>query len=246
MTIRRVPRLADADLKAELPKKTYKETKDYLQSELVRTQLDLFHAKVPVVLVFEGWDAAGKGGSIRRLLEHIDPRAYRVHSTAAPTADELAHHYLWRFWTRLPERGKIAVFDRSWYGRVLVERIERFAAEREWRRSYDEINEFERQLSDDGHLILKFFMHISKDEQKRRFESRAQDPLKAWKLTDEDWRNRRKWNPYVTATDEMMAKTHLPHAPWHVVPANDKRLARLTVMRICVDAFGKALKLKKQ
>lgn len=225
------PRLRDADLAKTLSKKAYEKRAKDNQMRLVKLQHDVIKRRLPVVVVFEGWDAAGKGGAIHRLTQNLDPRLYRVHAISKPTPEELAHHYLWRFWTRLPERGKLVVFDRSWYGRVLVERIEGFAQEPEWRRAYDEINHFEKALADDGHVILKFFMHISKDEQKRRFVAREKNPLKQWKMNAEDYRNRKRWDEYAVAIDDMFVKTHTRHAPWLLVPANDKRLARM----ICQD-----------
>jgi len=193
------------------------------------------------VVVFEGWDAAGKGGTIRRMVTNLDPRIYRVHAATKPTPEELAHQYLWRFWTKLPTRGGIAVFDRSWYGRVLVERVEGFASLPEWKRAYQEINEFERQLVDDHHLVLKFFLHISQDEQKQRFEAREKNPLKQWKMNAEDYRNRKKWGQYQGAIDEMFARTHTRLAPWHLIPANDKRYARIQVQDRLIAAVEKHL-----
>jgi AMP-polyphosphate phosphotransferase len=237
-------RLADVDLTPELDKKEYREKRKAFQEQLLALQLQLHKHRVPVVIVFEGWDAAGKGGTIHRLVDKFDPRSYHVHPVTAPTQEELDHHYLWRFWRKLPARGRIAVFDRSWYGRVLVERVEGYAKDEEWRRSYDEINEFERQLASDGHLVIKFFLHISKKEQKQRFAARLSNPLKSWKMTDEDNRNRRKWDLYEVAIDEMMARTHSEHAPWHIIPANDKRFARVAVQRVCIQRFAQAIAAK--
>ena len=225
------PRLRDADLDKELSKKAYKKRSKENQVRLVKLQRDLIKHRLPVVVVFEGWDAAGKGGAIRRLVKNLDPRIYRVDAASKPTPEELDHHYLWRFWTKLPKRGQIAVFDRSWYGRVLVERVEGFANEQEWKRAYEEINHFEKALADDGHVIIKFFLHISKAEQKQRFQARESNPLKQWKMNAEDYRNRKRWDEYVVAIDDMFAKTHTRQAPWVLVPANDKRLARM----ICQD-----------
>ena len=195
------------------------------------------------VFVFEGWDASGKGGAIRRLTQPLDPRGYEVHAIAAPEGDDKARHYLYRFWRRLPARGQIGVFDRSWYGRVLVERVEGFAREAEWRRAYDEINDFERQLARSGVALAKFWMHLSPDEQLRRFEARRTDPLRSWKLTDEDWRNREKWPAYEEAVNEMLARTSTDIAPWSVVSATDKAWGRIQVLETCTrvieDALGK-------
>ena len=192
---------------------------------------------VSAALVFEGWDAAGKGGTIRRLVAALDARDYRIHSYAAPTDEERAHHYLWRFWRHVPPAGKYAIFDRSWYGRVLVERIEGFAAEPKWRRAYAEINEFESRLVDHGILLLKYWLHIDRDEQERRFLARRDTPYKSWKLTDEDWRNRDRWDAYEAAVNEMVERTSTRDAPWVLVEANDKRFARLKVMGALCDAL---------
>lgn len=211
------------------------------QVALIKLQLRLAEtAQRSVILVFEGPDAAGKGGTIKRLVEKLDPRAVRVYSTVKPTAEELARHYLWRFWTRLPKRGQIAVFDRSWYGRVLVERVEGFATETEWRRAYREINEFERLLTDDNAIILKFYVHISKDEQLQRFQKREADPLKRWKINDEDWRNRKKWDEHNAAAEEMFERTSTSAAPWHIVPGNHKAHARLETLSAVVETLEAA------
>ncbi|HEU5062887.1 MAG TPA: UDP-galactose-lipid carrier transferase [Solirubrobacterales bacterium] len=186
----------------------------------------------PLVVVFEGWDASGKGGAIKRLTAPLDPRHVRVAQFAAPTADEKRHHFLGRFWPALPGWGGMTVFDRSWYGRVLVERVEEFASEEEWARAYEEINGFERALADEGTIIVKLWLHVSSEEQLKRFEARAKDPLKSWKLTDEDWRNREKRPQYEAAVEEMLERTDRPHAPWHVVAGNSKRFARVETMRL--------------
>jgi polyphosphate kinase 2 (PPK2 family) len=235
------PQLAKVDLSPELDKKEYKERKKELQKRLLALQLELRNRKIPVVIVVEGWDAAGKGGAIHRLVNKFDPRSYFVHPISAPSQEEKDHHYLWRFWRALPARGRIAVFDRSWYGRVLVERIEGFATQDEWARAFDEIRDFEHQLAVDGHLVIKVFLHISKQEQRQRFARRSANPLKAWKMTDEDYRNRRKWERYEEAIDEMFARTHTRWAPWHVIAANDKRWARIAVQEACVAHFVRAL-----
>jgi polyphosphate kinase 2 (PPK2 family) len=183
-------------------------------------------------VVFEGWDASGKGGAIKRLVAPLDPRHVRVSQFAAPTPDEKRHHFLGRFWPALPGWGGMTVFDRSWYGRVLVERVEGFAGEEQWRRGYEEINAFEQTLANEGMIIVKFWLHTSPEEQLKRFEARAGDPLKSWKLTDEDWRNREKRPQYEEAVEEMLERTDQPHAPWRVVAANSKRFARVEVMRL--------------
>jgi polyphosphate kinase 2 (PPK2 family) len=186
----------------------------------------------PLCVVFEGWDAAGKGGAIKRLVGPLDPRHVRVAQFAAPTADERRHHFLGRFWPALPGWGGMAVFDRSWYGRVLVERVEGLATREQWLRAYDEINSFERTLADEGAIVVKLWLHISAEEQLRRFESRASDPLKSWKLTEEDWDNRARRAEYVEAVEDMLARTDQPQARWHVVAAESKRHARVRVIRL--------------
>jgi polyphosphate kinase 2 (PPK2 family) len=184
----------------------------------------------PVCVVFEGWDASGKGGAIKRLVTPLDPRHVRVAQFAAPTYDEKRHHFLQRFWNVLPGRGGMAVLDRSWYGRVLVERVEGFASDEQWKRAYDEIAEFERTLTAEGMILIKFWMHVSDEEQLKRFESRRNDPLRQWKLTDEDWRNREKRADYEAAVEEMIDRTDRPKARWHVVAGDDKPFARLAVV----------------
>ena len=191
----------------------------------------------PLVVVFEGWDASGKGGAIKRLVAPLDPRHVRVTQFAAPTEDEKRHHFLGRFWPALPGWGGMTVFDRSWYGRVLVERVEEFAAEEEWRRAYSEIEGFEQGLAAEGATIVKLWLHVSGEEQLKRFEARANDPLKTWKLTDEDWRNREKRSQYEEAVEEMLERTDRPNAPWHVIPADSKRFARVETIRIVNEAI---------
>ena len=196
----------------------------------------------PVCVVFEGWDASGKGGCIKRLVAQMDPRHVRVVQFAAPTPDEKRHHFLWRFWPKLPGWGGMAIFDRSWYGRVLVERVEGLATREQWLRAYDEINAFERTLADEGTILGKFWLHISDEEQKRRFERRAKDPLKAWKLTDEDWRNREKRPAYIEAVEDMVARTDQPYAPWHLIPADSKRYARVEVVRAVIEEIESGMR----
>ena len=186
----------------------------------------------PLVVLFEGWDASGKGGAIKRLVAPLDPRHVRVSQFAAPTEDEKRHHFLSRFWPALPGWGGMTVYDRSWYGRVLVERVEGFAAEEEWQRAYGEIENFEQGLAEEGAIVVKLWLHISAAEQLKRFEARQSDPLKTWKLTDDDWRNREKRPQYEAAVEEMLERTDKPHAPWRVVPAESKRFARVEVMRL--------------
>lgn len=189
----------------------------------------------PVCVIFEGWDASGKGGAIKRLVAQLDPRHVRVVQFAAPSHDEKRHHFLWRFWPSLPGWGGMAVFDRSWYGRVLVERVEGPATREQWLRAYDEINAFERSLADEGTVLIKFWLHISADEQLKRFERRKKDPLKAWKLTEDDWRNRDKRADYEQAVEDMLARTdHDPHARWHPIEAESKRYARVKVIETVI------------
>jgi polyphosphate kinase 2 (PPK2 family) len=197
----------------------------------------------PVCVVFEGWDASGKGGAIKRLVAQLDPRHVRVVQFAAPTHDETRHHFLWRFWPSLPGWGGMAVFDRSWYGRVLVERVEGYAAREQWERAYDEIRGFERTLADEGMVLIKFWLHISPEEQLKRFEKRDKDPLKSWKLTDDDWRNRGRWDEYKQAVEEMVARTTLePHAPWHLIPADSKRYARVAVIETVISEIEEGMR----
>jgi polyphosphate kinase 2 (PPK2 family) len=191
----------------------------------------------PLIVVFEGWDASGKGGAIKRLVAPLDPRHVRVAQFAAPTADEKRHHFLARFWPALPGWGGMTIFDRSWYGRVLVERVEGFAGEEQWRRAYGEIAAFERTLADEGAVLVKIWLHVSPEEQLQRFEARAKDPLKSWKLTEEDWRNREKRREYEVAVEEMLAETDLPLAPWSVIAAESKRHARVRSVEIVIEAM---------
>lgn len=186
----------------------------------------------PLCIVFEGWDASGKGGSIKRLVAPLDPRHVRIAQFAAPSPDELRHHFLHRFWPALPGWGGMTVFDRSWYGRILVERVEELASREQWLRAYDEINSFERSLADEGTIVVKLWLHISKEEQLKRFESRAADPLKAWKLTADDWENREKRPQYEEAIEDMLARTDQPHARWRLISAESKRYARVRVVRV--------------
>ena len=197
----------------------------------------------PVCVAFEGGDASGKGGAIKRLVAPLDPRHVRVVQFAAPTHDEKRHHFLWRFWPSLPGWGGMAVFDRTWYGRVLVERVEGFASQEEWTRAYDEINNFERGLADEGMVLVKFWLHISSDEQLKRFKKREKDPLKSWKLTDEDWRNREKRGQYIQAVEDMVARTSVePHAPWHLIPADSKRYARVAVIDTVISEIEEGMR----
>lgn len=235
--------LETVDLTQKLAPDEYKVKLIQLQVRLSQLGFQVYKQQRPVILAFEGWDAAGKGGTIRRVTERLDPRGYVVHPISAPRGDDAEHHYLWRFWRRLPEAGQIAIFDRTWYGRVMVERIEGFCTEDEWRRAYREINEFERQLVDFGTILVKFWLHIGKEEQLNRFEDRRDTAYKSWKLTDEDWRNREKWDVYIQAVEDMLLKTSTTAAPWTVVPSNDKLFARIMVLKTVVDALEHKLDL---
>ena len=208
-----------------------------LQARLSELHNELYRYRIPVVLVFEGWDAAGKGGAIKRLTQALDPRGYEVNPIAAPNDIEKAHHYLWRFWTKVPKAGHIAIFDRSWYGRVMVERIEGFCKEQEWKRAYREMNEMESALANASYIVLKFWLQIDKDEQERRFQERKENPQKQWKITEEDWRNRAKWEEYECAVDEMLVRTSTSYAPWIIVEANNKYYARIKVIETVLAAI---------
>lgn len=233
--------LSALDMQDSLTKRESEQQLVAYQAELNQLYRRARQRGKSMLLVFEGWDAAGKGGAIRRVLHALDPKYYRVVPIAAPTQDELAQHYLWRFWRHLPRAGRVTVFDRSWYGRVLVERIEGFAQIAEWQRAYAEINEFEAQLTEANTIVCKFWLHIDKDEQLQRFEARAATPHKAWKLTGEDWRNRDKWDDYVVAVNDMLEHTSTAAAPWALIPANDKRAARVKVIAAVCDALNRAL-----
>lgn len=235
-----------ADLSLDLGRREYRRRLAAEQVRLRKLEFRAFRLRMPVMVVFEGWDASGKGGTIRRLTQSLDPRGFTVISYGVPTPEEKAHHYLWRFWQEIPKHGHLAIFDRSWYGRVLVERIEGLASEEEWRRAYREINEFENQLADAGTIITKFWMHISQDEQLRRFEERKQNPYKRYKITDDDWRNRERWALYRDAVDEMLLRTSTTYAPWTVVPANSKRYARVMAIDTLADAMIQGFKYRKR
>jgi polyphosphate kinase 2 (PPK2 family) len=230
--------LDNLDMSRKLSKEDYGKVIDDYNLELLKISLRIRDEGLKAVFLFEGWDASGKSGAIKRIVEPMDPRGYSVHMIGAPNEVEKCHNYLWRFWLRMPPSGMLTIFDRTWYGRVLVERLEGFASEEEWRRAYEEINNFEKFLSDNGVILLKFFFHITKDEQKERFEKRMEDPLKKYKIKDEDWRNRKKWDEYVEAYDDMFTKCSTLHAPWHIIEGNDKDYARLKSMGIVLEKFG--------
>jgi len=237
----RITVLDQVDLTQPADPETYKQLLSDLQAEIHDLAWKAYRAKRSTVMVFEGVDAGGKGGAIRRLTGGIDSRLYRTIPVAAPTDEEKAHHYLWRFWRHLPLDGRITIYDRSWYGRVLVERVEGFATAAEWQRSYAEINRFEEQLVDSGTIILKFWLHISQDEQLARFKQRQETPHKQHKITDEDWRNRERWDEYSLAVNEMVVRTSTEYAPWTLVPGNDKKFARTFVLEHVRNALKKAL-----
>lgn len=237
--------LAKADLTLSYSKEEYKKRLAVLQQRIELLHGELYRKRIPVVIGFEGWDAGGKGGAIKRLTRKMDPRGYVVHPTASPTEREKAHHYLWRFWTDMPKAGHITIFDRTWYGRVMVERIEGFCTKLEWQRAYKEINDMERDLTDAGAIVLKFWMQIDKDEQERRFKARQESPEKQWKITEEDWRNREKWEQYEEAVNEMLIRTSTPKAPWIVVEGNCKYYARIKVLETVVGAIETRLEQER-
>jgi polyphosphate kinase 2 (PPK2 family) len=242
-----VGRLDDLDLSKSLTRKEEARELDRAWERLTQLRLTLGGLVggqalgPPVCVVFEGWDASGKGGAIKRLVAQMDPRHVRVVQFSAPTANEKRHHFLWRFFPLLPGWGGMAVFDRSWYGRVLVERVEGFATREQWLRAYDEINSFERTLADEGMVLVKLWLHISDSEQLKRFERRSKDPLKAWKLTDEDWRNREKRAEYEQAVEDMVARTDQPYAPWHLIEADSKRYARVAVIQTVIERIEQGM-----
>lgn len=239
-----MPRLCQIPLDKSIEEDVYRIQLKKLQHRLSALHNQLYQQKIPVVIVYEGWDAAGKGGNIKRLSAALDPRGYEVHPIASPKPFEKDRHFLWRFWTRLPKTGHIAIFDRSWYGRVMVERLEGFCTENDWQRAYNEINEFEKELSDWGAVIIKFWVQIDKDTQLARFTERQNTPAKQWKITDEDWRNREKWDQYEAAVDEMLSKTSTAYAPWYILESNDKHYARIKALRIVIEQLEKALDAK--
>jgi polyphosphate:AMP phosphotransferase len=229
------------DLRLSLARPKYERQLGELQHRLFELEHRLYAARVPAVIVYEGWDAAGKGGNIRRLTQGLDPRGYEVVPIGVPTAEELAHHYLWRFWRQVPKAGHIAIFDRSWYGRVLVERVEGLCAEAEWRRAFTEINQFEHQLVESGTAVVKFWLHIDQEEQLRRFQERQGNSHKQWKITGEDWRNRDKWKQYSVAVVEMLERTSTTYAPWTILEADCKLHARVKALRSVADALERAV-----
>ncbi len=239
--LERMPLLSEIPLDKTISEEDYKKELKQLRQRLGELHNRLYRKKVPVIIAYEGWDAAGKGGNIKRITSALDPRGYEVHPIASPEPHEKARHYLWRFWTRLPKTGHIAIFDRTWYGRVMVERLEGFCSENDWKRAYHEINEFEKELHDWGAVIIKFWVQIDKDTQLERFTERQNTLAKQWKITEEDWRNRDKWDQYEQAVNEMLAKTSTTYAPWHILESVDKKYARIKALRIVVEELEKAL-----
>jgi len=234
-------KLAEVDLSVKIEREEYSTRLKTAQSDLERIHNAMYKQRLPAALVFEGWDAAGKGGAIKRTVAPLDPRGYKVAPYGAPNDVEKAHHYLWRFWNEVPKAGHLTVFDRSWYGRVMVERVEGFCSTEDWKRAFGEINEFEKQLTDSGIVLLKFWLHIDPDEQLKRFELRTNTPEKEWKITDEDWRNRDKWDQYLEAVDEMLLRTSTEYAPWTIVEAVDKLYSRIKVVETVRDRLEAAL-----
>ena len=237
--------LETIDLALELSKEKYKKEAPPLRERLRLLQYRCKEAEIPVVIVFEGWDASGKGLVISKLLERLDPRGFQVHPARPPTVEEEAMPFLWRYWTRLPADGEIALFDRSWYGRLLVERVGKLVKKKVWRQAFDQITQFERQLADDGARLVKFFLHISKKEQKRRLRKLEKDKFESWRVTKWDWKHHKDYDKYVTAIEEMLARTEAPHAPWTIVEATDRRHAEVKVFQTLVKAMEEALEWRK-
>ena len=238
----KMPKLAKIKLKGkELTDEEYRKKLKKLQKELAELHNKIYRKKIPVIIAYEGWDAAGKGGNIKRVASALDSRGYEVFPIASPSPEEKNRHFLWRFYKRLPKTGHIAIYDRTWYGRVMVERLEGFCSENDWQRAYNEINEFEKDLTDWGAIVIKFWVQIDKDTQLERFTLRQNTPEKQWKITDEDWRNREKWDLYETAVDEMIAKTSTEYAPWFVLESNDKKYARIKALETIIDEIKKRL-----
>ena len=236
----KMQKLSEVDLSPALDDEEYKKELKKLQKRLGELHNTIYRKKIPVILCYEGWDAAGKGGNIRRIARPLDPRGFDVMPIASPEPHEINRQYLWRFWTRLPRSGHICIFDRTWYGRVMVERLEGFCTEDDWKRAFNEMNEFERQLTDWGAVVIKFWIHIDQDTQLARFTDRQNTPEKQWKLTEEDWRNREKWPQYEEAIDEMLQKTSTENAPWFIIESNDKKYARIKTLKIVIKALEKA------
>ncbi len=239
-----MPKLADVSLDKSVTRKEYEKKLKEAQKKLKKLHNKIYREGIPVIIAYEGWDAAGKGGNIKRMTSALDARGFTVHPIASPDSYEKNRMFLWRFWKRLPKTGHIAIFDRTWYGRVMVERLEGFCSENDWQRAFNEMNEFEKTLTDWGAVVIKFWIHIDKDTQLARFTERQNTPEKQWKITDEDWRNREKWDSYEIAINEMIEKTSTEFAPWHIIPSNDKLYARLQTIQIVIDSIEAALEKK--
>lgn len=237
----KAPSLKETDTGKSLRKGEYLKKLESRQIRIQELHHELYRLRIPLVIVYEGWDASGKGGNIRRLTENMDPRGYEVIPVSAPNDMEKAHHYLWRFWKEFPKAGHVTIFDRSWYGRVLVERVEGFCTETDWKQAYNEINEMEDNFRHFGSIIVKFWVHIDKDEQLKRFKAREDNPHKRWKLHEEDWRNREKWDLYEAAAEEMFLRTHAPKSPWTIIEGNCKRYARIKALDVVINVIEKKI-----
>lgn len=237
-----MPKLEEVPLEGALTREAYEKQLNEAQKKLKKLHNKLYRKGIPVVIAYEGWDAAGKGGNIKRMTSALDARGFEVHPIAAPDIHEKGRFYLWRFWTRLPKTGHVAIFDRTWYGRVMVERLEGFCSENDWQRAYNEINEFERELTNWGAIVVKFWIHIDRETQLRRFKEREADPEKRWKITEEDWRNRERWDDYEIAVNEMLEKTSTQNAPWYIIQSNDKYFARIQALNHVIQAIEERVK----
>ncbi|MDD3204350.1 MAG: polyphosphate:AMP phosphotransferase [Lachnospiraceae bacterium] len=240
-----MPKLSHVSLDGTITQEEYEIQLKAAQKKLKKLHNKIYNKGIPVIIAYEGWDAAGKGGNIKRLTSALDARGFQVHPIASPDVHEKNRHFLWRFWTRLPKTGHVAIFDRTWYGRVMVERLEGFCSENDWQRAYNEINEFEKNLTDWGAVVVKFWIHIDKETQLKRFHEREATPEKRWKITEEDWRNREKWDDYEMAVDEILEKTSTEFAPWHVIQSNDKYFARIQAINIVIEAIESKLETLK-
>lgn len=237
-----MPKLEQVSLDMFLTREEYEKQLNEAQKKLKKLHNKLYNKGIPVIIAYEGWDAAGKGGNIKRLTSALDARGFEVHPIAAPDIHEKGRFYLWRFWTRLPKTGHIAIFDRTWYGRVMVERLEGYCSENDWQRAYNEINEFEKELAEWGAIVVKFWIHIDKEMQLKRFKEREASPQKRWKITEEDWRNREKWDAYENAVNEMLEKTSTKNAPWYIIQSNDKYFARIQAINYVIQSIEERVK----
>lgn len=238
--------IQEINLEKKLDIDTYEKELKIKQKKLRKLQKELRARKIPLIIAFEGWDAAGKGGAIKRLTQKLDPRGYDVYSISAPNEEELSKHYLWRFWAKMPSAGHVAIFDRSWYGRMMVERVEKLCEPKDWGRAYTEINDMEYTLAANGAILMKFWIQVDKDTQLSRFKDRQNTPKKRWKLTDEDWRNRSKWEEYEEAVNEMIALTHTDNAPWVIIEGNDKLYARIKVIAAVIQTIEDIVEHKQE